>query len=86
MDKFLERYSLPKLSQEESENLNSQITTNDIEAIIRKLVTNKSPGPGGFTREFHQTLKELTHILLILFQKTQEGGKLQGHFTRSALS
>ena len=44
MDKFLERYSLPKLNQEESENLNRQITPNEMEAVLKKLPTHKSPG------------------------------------------
>ena len=35
MDKFLETYNLPKLNQEESENLNKQITTSIIEAVIK---------------------------------------------------
>ena len=39
MDKFLETHKLPKLNQEESENLNRQITTSKIEAVIRKLST-----------------------------------------------
>ena len=43
MDKFLETYKLPKLklNQEESENLNRQITPSEIEAVIKKLPTNK---------------------------------------------
>ena len=49
MDKFLETLSLPKLNQEETENLNRPITTNEIEAVIRRLPTNQSPGPDGFT-------------------------------------
>ena len=36
MDKFLETYGLPKLNQEESENLNRQITPSEIEAVIKK--------------------------------------------------
>ena len=36
MNKFLETYNLPKLSQEESENLNKQITSGEIEAVIKK--------------------------------------------------
>ena len=36
MDKFLETYNLPKLNQEESENLNRQITTNKTKAVIKK--------------------------------------------------
>ena len=43
MDKFLETYSLPKLNQEESENLNRQITPSEIETVIKKLPINKSP-------------------------------------------
>ena len=39
MDKFLETYNLPKLNQEESENLNRQITPSEIEAVIKKLPT-----------------------------------------------
>ena len=45
MDKFLEIYILPKLNQEESENLNRQITPSETEAVIKKLSTNQSSGP-----------------------------------------
>ena len=55
MDKFLEMYNLPKINQEQSENLKKQITPNEIEAVIKKLPTNKSPGPDGITGEFYQT-------------------------------
>ena len=53
MDEFLEKYNLPKLS-EEAENLNRPITADEIEAVIKKLLTHKSPGPDGFTGEFHE--------------------------------
>ena len=42
MDKFLETYNLPKLNQEESENLNRQITPNEIEGKS-KTKQNKTP-------------------------------------------
>ena len=44
MDKFLEKFNFPKLSQEEIENLNRPITNTEIKIIIRNLPTNKSPG------------------------------------------
>ena len=44
MDKFLETYNPPKLNQEESENLNRLITTTEIDAAIKNLPTNTSPG------------------------------------------
>ena len=58
MDKFLEKYNFPKLNQEEVENLNRPITSTEIETVIRNLLANKSPGPGGFTAEFYQKLRE----------------------------
>ena len=51
---FLEIYNLPKINQEESENLNKQVTTSETESVIKKLPTNKSPGLDGFTGEFYQ--------------------------------
>ena len=85
MDKFLEIYNLAKVNQEQSENLNRQITPNEIEAIIKKLQANKSPGLDGFTGEFYQTFwEELTSLLLKLFQKIKKRGT-QTHFMRSAL-
>ena len=54
MDKFLERYNLPRLNQEEIENMNRPVTSNEIETVVKNLPTNKSPGPDGFTGEFYQ--------------------------------
>ena len=77
MDKFLEKYNFAKLNQEEIENLNKHITRTEIETVIRNLPANKSPGPDGFTAEFYQKFREeLTSILLKLFQKFAEEGKL----------
>ena len=69
MDKFLERHNLPRLNQEEIDNINRPITSTEIETVIKNLPTNKSPGPDSFTGEFCQTFREeLTPILLKLFQ------------------
>ena len=57
MDKFLEKYNLLRLNQEEIENIIKPITTTEIETVIKNLPTNKSSGPDGFTGEFYQTFR-----------------------------
>ena len=63
------------MNQEAIENLNRHITSMEIETVIRNLLTNKSPGPDGFTGEFYQNfIEEVTPILLKVFQKIAEEG------------
>ena len=38
-DKFLEKHNLPRLNQEEIENINRPITSTEIENVIKKLPT-----------------------------------------------
>ena len=87
MDKFLEKYNFPKQNQEEIENLNTLITSKEIGTVIRNLPANKSPGPEDFTTEFYQKFtEELTPILLKLFQKIAEEGKLQNSFYEATIT
>jgi len=87
MDKFLEKYNFAKLDQEEIENLNRPITSTEIKTAIRNLPANKSPGPDGFTAEFYQKFREeLTPILLKLFQKIAEEGKLPNSFYEATIT
>ena len=87
MDKFLEKYNVPKLNKDEMENRNRPITSTVIETVIRNLPRNESPGADGFTAEFYQKFREeLTLILLKLFQKTAEDGKLPNSFYKATIT
>ena len=79
MDKFLEKYNFPKLNQEEIENLNRPITSMELENVIKNHPTNKSPGPD-------RVREELTPMLLELFQKTAEEGKLPNSFNEATIT
>ena len=52
MNWFLEKFNLQKLNQEEIEIISNLITSTEIEAVIKSLPKNKSPGPDSFTGEF----------------------------------
>ena len=87
MDKFLEKYNMPKLNQEEIETLNRPITSTEIETVIRNLPANKSPGPDDVTAEFYQkSREELTPILFKLFQKIAGEDKLPNSFYEATIT
>jgi hypothetical protein len=76
MDNFLDRYQVPKLNQDQLNDLNSCISSKEIEAI-NSLPTKKGPGSDGFTTEFYQTFQEdLIPTLLKLFHKIETEGTL----------
>ena len=62
MDAFLESHKLPKLEQEEIENLNRPITREEIEAVIKNLQRHKSPGPDGFPGNSIKSLKKKPYL------------------------
>ena len=87
MDRFLEKFNLPRLKKEEIEIMNNPITSTEIEAVIKHLPKNKSPGPDGFTREFYQTFREeLMPMSLNFFQKIAEEGTLQNSFYEATIT
>ena len=84
MDRFLEKFNLPSLNQEEVEIMNNPITSTEIETVIKNLPKNNSSGPDGFTGESYQTFREeLMSIFLKLFpKKLQRKEHFQTHSTR----
>ena len=67
--------------------MNNLTTSTEIEAVIKNLPKNRSPGPDGFTGEFYQTfIEEIMHIFLKLFQKIAEEGTLPNSFYEATIT
>ena len=76
MDRFLKKFNLPRLNQEEIEIMNNPITSTEIEAVIKNLPQNKISGSDGFTGEFYQTFRQELMLILKLFQNFAAEGTL----------
>ena len=86
MERFLEKFNLPRLNQEEIEIMNNPVTSNEIEAVIKNLQRKtQKPGTRWLYMRIYQTFREeLMPVLLKLFQKFAEDGNtfkliLRGH-------
>ena len=67
MDRFLEKFNLTRLNQEEIEIMNNPIISIEIEAVIKNLPKNKSSGPDGFTGVFYQSFSNQLIPSLLFF-------------------
>ena len=87
IDRFLEKFNLPRRNQEDIEIINNTITSTEVKALIKNLPKNKSPGPDGFTGEFYQTFREeLMPVLLKLFRKIAEEGTFPNSFYEATIT
>ena len=78
MDRFLEKFNLPRLNQEDIEIMNNPTSSTEIEAVIKNLPKNKSQmASQNSIKTFRE---ELMPILLKLFQKIAEEGTLPNSF------
>ena len=81
MDRFLDKFNLPRLNQEEIEIMNSPGTSTEIEAVIKNLPKNKRLVPDGFT-EFYQTFREELMLIFLKLKKLQRKEHFQIHSMR----
>ena len=87
MNKFLDRYQVPKLNQDQVNDLNSPISPNEIEAVINSLPAKKKPRTRRFSAEFYQTFKEdLIPVLHKLFHKIEVEGTLPNSFHEATIT
>jgi hypothetical protein len=87
MDKFLDRYQVPKLNQDQVNDLKCPISPKEIEAVSNRLPTKKSPGSDGFSAEYYHTFKEdLIPVLHKLFHKIEAEGTLPNSFYEATIT
>ena len=87
MDRFLEKFNLPRVGQEGIEIMNNPIPSTDIENVIKYIPKSKSPGPDGFKWEFCPKFREeWMPILLKLFQGISEEGTLPNSFYEATIT
>jgi hypothetical protein len=86
MDKFLYASNQPKLNQENINHFNRSTISNAIEAVIKSLPTQKSPGSDGFRVDFTKPFrKEQIPILLKLFQEVEREGTLSNSLYEASI-
>ena len=85
MDRFLEKFNLSRLNQEDIEIVNNLITSTEIEAVIKNLPKIKIQGPDSFTGELYQTFREELMPILLKLKKLQRKEHFQTHSTRPPL-
>lgn len=54
-NEFVDNLEIPKLSFEESNLFEGELTLEEIQTVIKSFQNNKSPGEDGFTKEFYET-------------------------------
>ena len=86
MNRFLDKFNLPRLNQKETEIMKRPITSTEIETVIKNLPKNKSPGPDGFTGEFHETFREELMPSFSNFQKIAEKATLPNSFYKATIT
>ena len=87
MDKFLDRYQVPKLNQDQINDVYRPIYPKEIETVINGLPTKKSPGPDWINGEFYQKFKEdLIPLFLKLFHKIETEGTLPNSFYEATIT
>ena len=93
MDKFLETFYLPRLNQEETENLNRPITSNQSsknthETKVQDQTASQVNSTKQTASQVNSTkhLEELISILLKLFQTIDEKGMLLNSFYNTSIT
>jgi hypothetical protein len=82
----IDAYNQSKLNQKDIIQLNSPITCNEIETVIKSFPTEMTPGPERFKAEFYQTFKEeLTPMLLKFFQEIEREETLPSSFYEASI-
>ena len=81
MDKFVEKYNLPKLNEEEAQSLNRHIRVGEIKAVIKKSQHTKALDQTDSKEHFTKPLRRSQTLSISDYSKNiQEEGRLPNSF------
>lgn len=86
-DRFMSKLTLPKLTQEQKQELNGPITKQEVLEALQTLQSGKSPGPNGLSSEFYKDFKsELMGPFLEMLNESFNKGSLPRSLTEANIS
>lgn len=87
MGRFLDIYDLWKLNTDHKRNFKRPIIPSEIETVTKILpIEKKSPGTGGFSIEFYQTIEELMPLVFKIFFIIETKQALPNYFYETTLT
>ena len=85
MDRFLEKFNIPRLNQEETEIMNNPITSIELKVVIENLPNNKSSGQMASQVNSIKHLEKSNCLFENFFKKLYRKEHFQTHSTRPPL-
>ena len=77
LNSFLNSISFPRITSEKSQNLNGELSENELLKALQSMENNKSPGNDGLTKEFYEAFwDDIKKPLLLTMKRAYQVNQL----------